>query len=65
MARLGGLFDNNEDDDSLFGASNFGFGLGPSTAKSSEPAKVNIHNAVRPMDYIHAMYVCTVAVTYD
>ena len=45
MARLGGLFDNDEDEDDLFGTSNFGFGLGsskPSTTKTSEPAKVNI-----------------------
>lgn len=42
MARLGGLFDHDEDDDGLFGASNFGFGLGfnPSTTKTTEPTKV-------------------------
>ena len=43
VARLGGLFDNDEDDDELFGSSNYGFGLGsskPSTTKTSEPAKV-------------------------
>ena len=45
VARLGGLFDNDEDDDELFGSSNFGFGFGtskPSTTKTSEPAKVAI-----------------------
>ena len=43
VARLGGLFDNDEDDDELFGSSNFGFGIKaskPSTTKTSEPAKV-------------------------
>ena len=43
VARLGGLFDNDEDDDELFGSSTYGFGLGsskPSTTKTSEPAKV-------------------------
>ena len=46
VARLGGLFDNDEDEDDLFGTSNFGFGLGsskPSTTKASGPAKVYKH----------------------
>ena len=45
-ARLGGLFDNDEDEDELFGTSNFGFGFRsskPSITKASEPAKVYIN----------------------
>ena len=44
VGRLGGLFDNDEDDDELFGSSTYGFGLGsskPSSTKTSEPAKVH------------------------
>ena len=43
VARLGGLFDNDEDDDELFGSSNFGFGPGtskPSANKMTETAEV-------------------------
>ena len=49
VARLGGLFDNDEDDDELFGSSNYGFGLGsskPSTTKTSEPAQVLAHELI-------------------
>ena len=48
VARLGGLFDNDEDDDELFGSSTYGFGLGSSKLSTtnymtSEPAKVTTY----------------------
>ena len=48
VARLGGLFDqgDSEDDEDLFGASNFGLGFSkPSKTKTTEhPAKVTLYN---------------------
>ena len=48
VARLGGLFDqgDNEDDEDLFGASNFGLGFSkPSKTKTTaQPAKVTLYN---------------------
>ena len=52
VARLVGLFDNDEDDDELFGSSNYGFGLG-----SSKPSVNLLRYEQMSLYYVH-YYVC-------